>query len=242
MRLENQKRQEQAQDIVRHPVKNARKALAHQRPDGVIGEWELIDRTKWSAHQRIAAKTLGVVTVANAVSLLGAGVTASGIRDYQQGRLARATAKMGVGRSLDLVDGLVAKKFGTRSVTGAGIDAGADKLLGAYFLTASARRGDLSPVEAGVHLTQQARIAYENFKIKQAGGEPNPSENGKHGQMFLWLRAGGTLLSQVLREQEATTAAHVVSAASEAAMFASVLTNEKAVHEYHGHFEEITAD
>ena len=229
----------QGQAAVRHPFKNARKALAHQRPDGVIGEWELLPKSEWNRDQRIAAKTLGIVALANIVSVGGALFTADGMNDYYKGNYAKATLKMGVGRALDLLDGLVAKNRGTRSVVGAGIDAGADKLLGASFLIISAAKGDMPAAEALVHASQQARIAYKNFQIRQVGGEPNPSEHGKHGQMALWLRAGGIVLGKALDEHDHPLIATVIEHASEGAEYTSMYLNELAVHDYQNYHAEL---
>lgn len=224
---------------MRHPVQAAGKALAHQRPDGLIGAWAKKDPSSWTVHERLAARTLGVLTIANAVSLAGAALTASGIRDFDNGAHRRAVLKMGLGRGLDLVDGWISKRLGTNGVVGAATDAFLDKALAAYFMVTAVDKGHLSPDSAAQLLEQQLDISVTNFQIKRAGGEPNPSGPGKHGQALVWLHAGGIVLERAFdADGHATLSATTHDAAQGAGLF-SIYLNQQAEAGYRFKLDEL---
>lgn len=214
----------------------------HRRPDKG-GEWDTVAPEDRNIHQRLAARTLGVVTLANTATLVGAGLSASAIIDYQRGDYKKAAGKMFVGRVLDLADGYIATKTGTRSPVGAALDAGCDKALSVAFVAVSTAKKDMRPVEAATHLIQQSQIFYENVHIKNAGGEPNPSREGKYGMATLSLRAGGILVYRALhaaaeteqspqRAHQLTIVANVLETTSEFASGAAVHFNNQARDAY----------
>lgn len=214
----------------------------HRRPEKG-GEWDTVAPEDRNIHQRIAAKTLGIVTLANTATLLGAGLSASAIVDYKHGNYKKAAGKMFVGRMLDLADGYIATKTGTRSEIGAALDAGCDKGLSVAFVTVSTLKRDMRLVESSTHLMQQGRIFYENVHIKNAGGEPNPTREGKYGMAALSLRAGGILVHKTFRSaaetaqspqriRQLTLAADIIETASEFASGAAVYFNNEAGDTY----------
>lgn len=213
-------------DRVNEELHAVRDAL-HRRPDKG-GDWDAVAPADRNIHQRIAARTWGIATVANLVTATGVLLTLSGMRDYERGNYKKATIKMGFGRGLDMVDGALATKLGTRSATGALFDAGGDKALAAVFIVKAVKNGDMPPAEAVVHGLQQARISRESLLIKNAGGEPNPSKEGKHGMAALWLRAGGIVLSGAFRKAEHEDAALVTDALSLGAQFGAMHLNHTA--------------
>jgi phosphatidylglycerophosphate synthase len=226
-------------EVARHPVRSARRTLAHQRPDGAIGAWELKDESEWTLHERVAARTLGLVSVANAVTVAGAALTASGIHDYAKGRHMKASLKMFAGRTFDLLDGKLAKRFGTTSVAGAGLDAGLDKLLATSFIAVATYKRDMSLPETGAHVAEQSMIVLENIGVKRAGGEPNPTEHGKYGQALLWLRAGGLVVRGALYDADVPVAAEAVNRASQVAAFGAVWMNGNAIVDYEQYRQEL---
>ena len=215
---------------IQNPENSA--ALDHQRPDGVLGEWNSIPEEDWNIHQRIAEKTGGWATAANLISLVGAAATIKGMYDFVRGEHGKGLAEIGVGRSLDLADGIAAKKFGTRSKTGALVDAGADKLLVAGASIALPASGTMSKKYAVATTVQQGRIFAENAKIEKAGGEPNPSKDGKHSMAAIWMAIGGRASETLLRKRGHEKTAKIAGAAALASEFASIALTEKAIGGY----------
>jgi phosphatidylglycerophosphate synthase len=209
-------------------------ALAHQRPDGVLGEWNNLPEEDWNIHQRIAEKTGGWATAANLISLVGAAATAKGMYDFIKGKHGQGLAEIGVGRTLDLADGMAAKRFGTRSKTGAAVDAGADKLLVAGASVALSKAGVIPKRYAIATGAQQVRIAAENATIQKAGGEPNPSKDGKHSMAAIWLSIGGRAAEYMLKKRGHEKTAKLAGATALASEVASLALSEKAIAGYRG--------
>jgi phosphatidylglycerophosphate synthase len=224
---------ERARDIARHPVKNAEQALAHQRPDGVIGEWKNVAKEDQKFFQRIADRTYGIATPGNVVTTLGAVATLKGINHYRRGEYVKATAWTFLGRFVgDVGDGAAAAVTETRGAPGALYDATTDKVLAVVFVAAAVEKGDMSIPEAVTHALQQARSARENTRLKLAGGEPNPSKFGKWGQAMLWLEAGGIMSGHAAEELGFKEVANSLHASSEGAMYGAIILNERAADEY----------
>lgn len=208
------------------------KKSMHRRPLGGGGEWDRVEPQKQNIHQRIASKTNGWLTAANVVTTAGAAITAAGMTDWLRGNNKRGTVLMGLGRGLDLLDGVIAQRTGTTSDKGAALDAGFDKLLAASFLGGAVKTGDMPIAEATAHGLQQARIFRESVLIKNAGGEPNPSEYGKRGMAALWLRAGGIVLSNSLEDAGHEQGARIIHRASQALGITALYLNQQAVEGY----------
>lgn len=77
--------------------------------------------------QRLAARTSGVVTPGNVITLLGLTLVGLGLIVFEQHRLA-GLLLIGVGRVADVADGMIAEATGTKSRLGEALDASADKL------------------------------------------------------------------------------------------------------------------
>lgn len=208
------------------------KKSMHRRPLGGGGEWDRVDPKDHNIHQRIAAKTNGWLTAANLVTTTGAALTAAGMAEWFRGKNKRGTVLMGIGRGLDLLDGAIAQRTGTISDKGAALDAGSDKLLATAFIGLAAQNGDMPVAEAAAHGLQQTRIFRESLLIKNAGGEPNPSEYGKRGMAALWLRAGGIVLGKTLEDAGHERGAVFVHRASQALGITALYLNQQAIEGY----------
>jgi phosphatidylglycerophosphate synthase len=152
--------------------------------------------------------------------------------DFIKGKHRQGMTEVGVGRMLDLADGIVAKQFGTRSKTGAAVDAGADKLLVAGASITLTRAGVISKKFAATTLAQETRIFTENAGIERAGGEPNPSQLGKYRMAVLWLAIGGRAAEFTLRKTGHERAAKVAGATTLATEAASLGMGEKVIAGY----------
>ena len=96
---------------------------------GKTPDWAITPSTKRNIWQRIAAATGGYLTPANVLSVLGAGLSITGIVLIASHQLIVGTVLLAVGRLLDAVDGIIADRTGTKSRSGGLVDAGLDKLV-----------------------------------------------------------------------------------------------------------------
>jgi phosphatidylglycerophosphate synthase len=206
---------------------------SHQRPEGVLGEWELVPEDERNVHQRVAAATGGWLSVANVVSVAGGVIAAKGIVDFARGRRMLGVAEVGVGRVLDLADGAVSKRLGTRSKPGAFTDAGVDKVLaGVAMVTLPMTERTISPLYAAATTVEQARIAWINTQIKRAGGEPTPNGSGKAGAAATWAAVVTRMVESILKEKGRKGSARVVGAVALAAEAVSLALSEQAIAGY----------
>lgn len=214
---------------------------AHQRPDGVLGEWKNIAEEEWNAHQRVAEMTGGWATVASLISVVGGVTTAKGLYDFVKGKHTQGVVEIGIGRALDLADGYVSELFGTRSKTGAFVDASVDKLLVAgasIALPASCAVSKKYAVATGV---QQIRIATENAKIQKSGGEPNPSKTGKYGMAAIWGAFGTRAIETMLTNKNHDHTAKVAGKLALVAEDTSLVLTELAISGYRKQRHGITS-
>jgi phosphatidylglycerophosphate synthase len=91
-------------------------------------DWKTVDKSEQNQFQAVAEATNGVVTPANVVSLTGLALVCDGSRRIIKGQTKSGIVEIGIGRALDLIDGVVADKTGTKSPLGAAVDATFDKL------------------------------------------------------------------------------------------------------------------
>lgn len=119
-----------------------------------VPDWELFAPERRNFWQRIAGKTKGIVTPANAVSFAGAGLWFDGLYDYTQGQKTSGILKMASGAICDFFDGRVARNTGTKSPLGEVIDASFDKvkIIGGMIVFGLT---DVIPMEAIVPMALQ---------------------------------------------------------------------------------------
>lgn len=96
---------------------------------GTAPDWSAVPPAERNVWQRTAARTRGVVTPANFVTVLGAAVTLWGVGELLAAAFWLALALLVGGRLLDVVDGFVADRTGTKSALGELLDATADKVV-----------------------------------------------------------------------------------------------------------------
>lgn len=77
-------------------------------------DWDNIKDEDLSRLQRIAKKSHGVITAANAITIAGTVAVINGLSDFADGRKVEGTAKVLVGRLGDIADGAVADKTKTK--------------------------------------------------------------------------------------------------------------------------------
>lgn len=176
---------------------------ASKKPD-----WEKIEfGQKLNVWQRAAAKTGGIASLANFVTLAGLTLTISGVNDVKRGHVTRGFIKMVAGGSSDKLDGLVAERFGLKSPLGEVVDTGADKVGVGYSLLALTRAGVVPPVESGLLVVQNGANIAISAVAKKHEVELHPSASGKWAMGLQRSGIGLHILSAALRENERSNAA-----------------------------------
>src|SRR5579862_7066069 len=94
---------------------------------GAEGQWASVPPENQNPFQKVAAATKGIVTPGNAVSIAGAGLVATGLKNIATGETAKGVIQVGAGRAADLLDGTAAEATGTKSPIGEAVDVGVDK-------------------------------------------------------------------------------------------------------------------
>jgi phosphatidylglycerophosphate synthase len=161
-------------------------------------EWYPVPEAKRTGVQRLAARTQGVITPANGISLVGAVITIIGLTLFYQQRYSIGLLLVGVGRICDILDGQIARKTHTSSPFGEGLDAGFDKLvvlIACILLVAS----HVLPWElAVVLLILQSVIAGLALVVRHDGTGIHPTRVGKYAMFGLWMAIGLFMLAHVL--------------------------------------------
>jgi phosphatidylglycerophosphate synthase len=103
------------------------KLLSIHRVEG--SDWAGIKPSKYNFWQRHAANSRGVIAPANLVSLIGALIVYLGLLIIYKNHIITGLIVILVGRSFDIIDGIVADKTGTKSSVGEVFDAVIDKTI-----------------------------------------------------------------------------------------------------------------
>lgn len=187
-----------------------------------VGDWEQIPHEKRNRWQKIAAKTKGIITPANFITLTGGVLVIDGLYDFAFGDKKMGVAKIIFGRALDVADGYVADKTGTKSPLGEAFDVTVDKIALATALPVLVDK-DIIPMASGIMIGAQnlANIAITGI-AKSRGNEIHSSRLGKNTTFGQWAAIGlytiGSTSSHEL-SQSIEDSANVITYASTAIGF-----------------------
>ena len=187
-------------------------------------QWERTPEANRNIWQRVAHSTKGVITPANVVSLTGLALTISGLQDLKKGNKKQASTKIILGRTCDIVDGLVAEHTKTKSPLGEAVDATVDKISMAHGLYVLSETDTLPVIVTASFLAQNVINTVATMVAKKRGMELHPSAEGKITTLLQWASIGGYVLSSVLDqnrdEQPASSnialGSHVIAAGATA--------------------------
>ncbi len=199
---------------------------------GTEGQWTSVPPEDQNPYQKIAAATNGVVTPGNAVSLAGAGLVASGLKDVGQGETSKGVVKIGAGRAFDLLDGTVAERTGTKSPVGEAMDVVVDKTeLAAAVPTLV--KADVLPRSAAAVITAQ-NLAITGFSAvaKRRGAEIHTSAEGKKAMFAQWFGVGMYGFAKLAKDAKADKLARGFEFAGHLSMVATAALGAKAIAGY----------
>lgn len=199
---------------------------------GAEGQWVGIPAENQNPYQKVAAATNGVVTPGNAVSLAGAGLVATGLRNVARGETAKGVVQIGAGRIADLADGLVAEKTGTKGPVGEAMDVGIDKTEAFVVAPVLAKSGVLPKPAAGLILGQNLAIMGFSGVAKRRGREIHPSADGKKAMFGQWFGTGMYGFAAVAKRGGANKLAKGFEWAGHLSMVATAALGAKAIAGY----------
>jgi phosphatidylglycerophosphate synthase len=103
-------------------------------------DWLAVPPQSHTIWQRLAARTHGIVTPSNAVTIAGFALVLIGLQQILDQRYLPGTILLAIGRICDILDGWLAERTRTKSPLGELLDAATDKILtiltGATFFAA----------------------------------------------------------------------------------------------------------
>ena len=150
-------------------------------------DWSSTPRHKRNFWQRIAAKTNGVGTPGNILSIAGFVLVLIGLWIVVVHSLWEGTFLVGFGRLADILDGIIAHRTGTKSPLGRAIDATLDKIGAVLALSVFALHNILPVWVAAAILLQNVANILVSIYAPWRRIFLNPSEAGKIATAGFWL-------------------------------------------------------
>jgi phosphatidylglycerophosphate synthase len=161
-------------------------------------DWELIPGSERTAVQRLAAATNGYFTPANLITIVGLGIVIAGSIVLLYELYWLGLALLAIGRLLDIADGLIADKTGTKSPLGEIFDAAADKFGTLITIVAIILANITLPWIIIALIIPQIIIPIVIFYKKRKGIDVHPTLAGKLSMGLTWAGIIGLLVTKAL--------------------------------------------
>lgn len=161
-------------------------------------DWDTVAPAKRNTFQRVAAQTNGVVTPANAISVIGMGLVVWGLIMVIDQQFWLGLGLLAIGRLLDIVDGVVAEATQTKSPLGEIVDAGIDKIGTLLTIAALFMANVADWWLVTVLLLPQLLILGVIFYKRQKDISVHPTRPGKLSMLLVWVTIVGLLLVKAL--------------------------------------------
>jgi phosphatidylglycerophosphate synthase/diacylglycerol kinase family enzyme len=153
-----------------------------KRPD-----WQLVPSGQWNSWQRIAARTAGVVTPANVLSVAGIIIVGWGAAYLHQQSFLNGLFLVALGRLADVFDGIVAEVTGTKSPLGEALDAALDKLAILLVLVIFVEQNIIPLPALAAIVTLHVLIALLGVIAKLRKREFHANQYGKLSMAAVWI-------------------------------------------------------
>lgn len=161
-------------------------------------DWEKVAVEERTAIQKLAATTKGIVTLPNLISLLGFALVIYGLVALLQEAYWEGLIALGIGRSLDIVDGAVAQATGTKSPLGEVIDATIDKFGTLFTIIVFYIAGISFWWLITALLLPQVLISLVVLYKRTKNQKVHPTLTGKLSMGTLWLSLIGLIAMKAL--------------------------------------------
>ncbi len=150
-------------------------------------EWATVPATEQNSWQRIAAKTGGVVTPGNILTMAGFGLAIAGLAALLAEHYWLGLAGLTAGRLLDIADGMAANFTGTKSPLGELLDASVDKLITLLTIIVLGVTGLVFWWVLLLLLLPHFVITIISAQAFVAGQRLHPSRAGKLSMALIWI-------------------------------------------------------
>jgi phosphatidylglycerophosphate synthase len=150
-------------------------------------DWRRVDPKSWNSWQRLAVRTYGLITPANAITIAGLCLSLYGISRIYYGSFFIGLLLLGIGRLADILDGTVATRTNTRSHIGESLDAGTDKVVAGVTFIALIAGKTIPWLPVLIILTQNVISVLISTFAKYRNRELHPSNIGKLTALIQWL-------------------------------------------------------
>ncbi len=161
-------------------------------------DWDSIHTADRTSFQRVAARTNGIVTPANIITIFGFGIVLYGLWAILSQQFWIGLIALAIGRLLDVVDGWVANATGTKSPLGELLDAAVDK-IGTLLTIVIFFIAQVTYWWVIILLVlPQVAIPLVSFYKRRKGIKIHPTRIGKFSMASAWVGLVGLLVVRAL--------------------------------------------
>lgn len=154
---------------------------AQEKPD-----WEVVLPEHRNGWQRVAARTRGVITPANGITIVGCVIVLIGLWCLYIEAYWWSAFLFVIGRLFDVADGYVAELTKTKSPFGELLDAGVDKFITIGVVIALGILQLASWWLIGIIAVPQIVIAAISYRARRRKVHLHPSRLGKYSMALVW--------------------------------------------------------
>lgn len=153
---------------------------------GRSADWDKLKSRQRNFWQRLAVSTHGIITPGNAISVIGFIMVLWGLGSLYNKYMVSGIVAITIGRILDIADGILADKTGTKSPLGETVDATIDKIEIVAALPVLVITSTLMPWQAIVMFLQHLANSLFALITKMRGRLPHASRTGKYATTAQW--------------------------------------------------------
>lgn len=161
-------------------------------------DWDGVPVADLSMLQRIAKRSHGVLTLANAITITSTVAVINGLVDFANGQRASGVLKVMAGRAGDLADGAIADTTSTKGRIGRDLDPTVDAIQLAVALPVLEHTGYLPLIPAVLMGSSKVIDTLGAVAARARSRELNPTHEGKIGAFAFWTGIGSFMLRGAL--------------------------------------------
>ena len=198
-------------------------------------EWHSVPVSEWNNYQKFADKHGEWATPANLISAIGAVSTVSGlvlIGNSNNTSVITGVAAIGFGRAMDIMDGYVAAKTGTKSPTGEKVDAGVDTALMVGALAILMKNGTFPEAQGIATAAITATKMVFTGIAQMRNNETHVSRAGKLGVFGLWGGIGSYAIEKMSNVLEYPSAGNLFHSIGNVTLGAGLVLSAIAANDY----------
>jgi len=152
-----------------------------------LSDWEKISSDDHNVWQKLARRSYGTLTPANLASIVGGIIAIYGLIDVYNGAIVSGLLLLAIGRTADLLDGMIAEFTKTKSPLGELIDVIVDKLVIGLAVVVFLIIGNIPWPIIGFIAGLNLYNGVVGIIGKLRGGTIHPSKFGKYSTALAWV-------------------------------------------------------